>query len=142
GVDRDPLAVELAKLSLWLVALARDLPLTFLDRSLRHGDSLVGRLRSELVAGPEPVAPFHWEIELPEVFSGGPGAGFSAVVGNPPYLASFEARYEAFVAANVSAVDGRAALSGRVNTFLLFMVRATALLAPSGSAGFVLPDTI
>lgn len=42
GVDRDEAAVELGKLSLWLVTLAKDQPFSFLDHSLRCGDSLVG----------------------------------------------------------------------------------------------------
>jgi hypothetical protein len=42
GVDRNPMAVDLAKLSLWLVTLAEDHPFTFLDHAIRHGDSLVG----------------------------------------------------------------------------------------------------
>ncbi|MEU2222018.1 type IIL restriction-modification enzyme MmeI [Streptomyces sp. NPDC018347] len=42
GVDRDPMAVELAKLSLWLVTLAKGRPFSFLDHALRCGDSLVG----------------------------------------------------------------------------------------------------
>ncbi|MCA9609261.1 MAG: hypothetical protein KC619_26850, partial [Myxococcales bacterium] len=42
GVDKNPAAVELAKLSLWLFTLARDRPFTFLDHALRWGDSLVG----------------------------------------------------------------------------------------------------
>ncbi|WP_329092235.1 Eco57I restriction-modification methylase domain-containing protein [Streptosporangium sp. NBC_01469] len=42
GVDRDDQAVELAKLSLWLVTLAKDRPFSFLDHALRCGDSLIG----------------------------------------------------------------------------------------------------
>jgi hypothetical protein len=42
GVDRDPLAVELAKLSLWLESFAEGLPLTFLDHRLIVGDSISG----------------------------------------------------------------------------------------------------
>lgn len=42
GVDKNPVAVDLAKVSLWLATLAKDHPLTFLDHALRHGDSLVG----------------------------------------------------------------------------------------------------
>ena len=48
GVDRNPLAVDLAKLSLWLVTLAEDHPLTFLDHALRAGDSLVGLSRDQI----------------------------------------------------------------------------------------------
>ena len=48
GVDRNPVAVDLAKMSLWLVTLAREHPLTFLDHALRHGDSLVGLTRRQI----------------------------------------------------------------------------------------------
>jgi hypothetical protein len=49
GVDRNPMAVDLAKLSLWLATLAKDHPFTFLDHSFRAGDSLVGLTRSQIV---------------------------------------------------------------------------------------------
>jgi Alw26I/Eco31I/Esp3I family type II restriction m6 adenine DNA methyltransferase len=42
GVDLNPLAVELAKLSLWLYTVARNRPLSFLDHHLRCGNSLIG----------------------------------------------------------------------------------------------------
>src|SRR5215210_4347489 len=42
GVDANPLAVDLAKLSLWLATVAKDRPLSFLDHHLRTGNSLVG----------------------------------------------------------------------------------------------------
>ena len=58
GVDRNPKAVDLAKLSLWLITLAKDHPLTFLDHALRHGDSLVGLSIPQLRA-------FHWKGNAP-----------------------------------------------------------------------------
>ncbi len=42
GVDLNPLAVELAKMSLWLHSFTVGAPLSFLDHHLRCGDSLVG----------------------------------------------------------------------------------------------------
>jgi hypothetical protein len=42
GVDKNAAAVELAELSLWLITLSKQLPFTFVDHALRHGDSLVG----------------------------------------------------------------------------------------------------
>jgi hypothetical protein len=48
GVDRNPMAVDLAKLSLWLVTLAKDHPFTFLDHCIRCGDSLVGLTRQQI----------------------------------------------------------------------------------------------
>lgn len=56
GVDKNIMAVQLAKLSLWLFTLARDLPFTFLDHSFRDGDSLVGLDLEQLRA-------FHWAPE-------------------------------------------------------------------------------
>jgi len=42
GVDRNPMAVQLGRLSLWLTTLAADRPLSFLDHRLQVGDSLLG----------------------------------------------------------------------------------------------------
>ncbi|MGQ0774505.1 MAG: DNA methyltransferase, partial [Pseudonocardiales bacterium] len=50
GVDRDDMAVELAKLSLWLVTLAKNKPFGFLDHALRCGDSLVGLVSERQVS--------------------------------------------------------------------------------------------
>jgi len=49
GVDKNPLAVDLAKASLWLITAASGLPLTFLDHRLRCGDSLLGIPAEEVV---------------------------------------------------------------------------------------------
>ncbi len=42
GVDMNEMAVELAKLSLWLDAFTVGAPLSFLDHHLKHGNSLIG----------------------------------------------------------------------------------------------------
>jgi hypothetical protein len=52
GVDVNPMAVQLARLSLWLATLAGDRPLTFLDHRLLTGDSLVGAWLSNLRGAP------------------------------------------------------------------------------------------
>jgi type II restriction/modification system DNA methylase subunit YeeA len=48
GVDLNPMAVELAKVSLWLDAFTLGAPLSFLDHHLRCGNSLVGSTFREL----------------------------------------------------------------------------------------------
>ena len=48
GVDVNPTAVQLARLSLWLCTLAADKPLTFLDHHLRTGNSLVGASAADI----------------------------------------------------------------------------------------------
>lgn len=48
GVDLNPLAVELAKLTLWLTTMAKSKPLSFLNHHLRVGNSLIGARVADL----------------------------------------------------------------------------------------------
>jgi hypothetical protein len=171
GVDIDPVAVELARLALWLDTMDAELPLDFLDHKLRCGNAIIGCWHDNFQSYPimaweregsgasqaikhekakikdallehvqarqrtpfPPSVPlreafdtwcalwfwpedaletaptprdlhaipdetrrrqveqlrdhhrfFHWELEFPEVFTG-PGAGFDAILGNPPW---------------------------------------------------------
>ena len=66
GVDKNPLAVEMAKLSLWLLTLAKDKPFEFLDHNIRCGDSLVGihelkQLENLTISGEKQFAPVFLE---------------------------------------------------------------------------------
>ncbi|NJO82786.1 MAG: hypothetical protein HC828_08130 [Blastochloris sp.] len=75
GVDKNPLAVEMAKLSLWLITLQKDRPFSFLDHALRAGDSLLGiadvdqLLRWSLIRYPGPTTatfltePLRWALQ-------------------------------------------------------------------------------
>jgi len=65
GVDRNPAAVDLAKMSMWLLTISKDHPFTFMDHSLKHGDALVGMSK-------EQIRKFHWDLSkggsiLPEL---------------------------------------------------------------------------
>ena len=62
GVDKNPMAVDLAKLSLWLATLAKEHPFTFLDHALRCGDSLVGLTKAQILG-------FHWKPEKQRDFA-------------------------------------------------------------------------
>jgi hypothetical protein len=96
GVDLDPQAVEVRKLSLLLKVVedpgqlkmfeeGRILP--NLDKNIKNGNALIG---PDYFAGQmfpdlaelKRVRPFDWQAEFPEVFKRG---GFDAVIGNPPY---------------------------------------------------------
>lgn len=63
GVDKNPLAVDLAKLSLWLATLARDHEFTFLDHALKSGDSLVGLTQAQIEST-------HWDTSQSPTFVG------------------------------------------------------------------------
>ena len=56
GVDKNPMAIDLARLSLWLATLAKDHEFTFIDHALRNGDSLVGLSRRQIEG-------FHWKAD-------------------------------------------------------------------------------
>ncbi|WP_437947557.1 DNA methyltransferase [Sorangium sp. So ce296] len=64
GVDKNTYAVQLARLSLWLVTMARNEPFTFVDHAIRHGDSLVG-------LGFEQIRAFHWKPQAQVELSAG-----------------------------------------------------------------------
>ena len=63
GIDLNPMAVELAKVNLWLDAVEPGLPLTFLDHHIIHGNGLIG-------ANPRLIA------------QGIPGEAFTAIEGD------------------------------------------------------------
>ncbi len=93
GVDLDPRAVEVAKLSLLLKLLEGE------PRPASHVERLLPELAGNIVRGnaligpdvatalsarqAEAFVPFDWEQAFPEAFAAG---GFDAVIGNPPYL--------------------------------------------------------
>jgi hypothetical protein len=74
GVDLNPLAVELAKVALWLETAAINYPLTFLDHHLRCGNSLVGAKAEALGSSPgnETLPLFEQQVSsrLPAVLDG------------------------------------------------------------------------
>jgi hypothetical protein len=63
GVDKNPRAVDLAKLSLWLATLAESHEFTFLDHALKCGDSLVGLDLTQIEAT-------HWDRSQAPTFVG------------------------------------------------------------------------
>ena len=86
GVDVNPMAVQLARLSLWLATLAAGRPLTFLDHHLRPGDSLVGASMADVHRQPPPahgskVRPVALPLFAPDTYE----SGLRAIV--PPRLA-------------------------------------------------------
>jgi hypothetical protein len=56
GVDKNPMATDLARLSLWLATLAREHEFTFVDHALKSGDSLIGLTRAQIAAA-------HWDTK-------------------------------------------------------------------------------
>ena len=247
GVDKNAMAVDLARLSLWLVTFAKDHEFTFVDHALLHGDALTGlslaqiqalhwredvppqmemeeqivrgrvaaarELRARIHAAREgasadeldglkhrsdaelrgvrvygdlvllaffkgkkpaereqvreehaayvlgdqadryrdeieawrradpPLAPFHWEVEFPEVFER-ENPGFDAVVGNPPF-----AGHVTVVNANVRGYTDwlrsiHAESAGKCDVVAHFFRRAFTLVRDGGTFGLIATNTI
>ncbi len=136
-------------------------------------ESLVGALFQHLTGGFSVMAPtmerhaaagaaaataysfFHWELEFPDVFFDaagkplGDGAGFDAVVGNPPYdvLSAPERGESADVVARFLAYAKqdrvlRPVLGGKVDLFRLFLAQSLDLGRPGAHAGFIVPMSL
>jgi len=153
GVDIDPQAVEVTKLSLLLKVLEgenqetiaeqmrlwQERALPDLANNIKCGNSLIGPDFYEgqqlgLLDEEEAyrVNPFDWEAEFPEIMAAG---GFDAVIGNPPYVRA--ARMQ-----NEKEYYGRRYSSafGAYDIYILFMQRSLDLARRNGIIGLITPN--
>ncbi len=153
GVDIDPQAVEVTKLSLLLKVVEDPGQLTMfeeghilpnLNKNIKNGNALIG---TDYFSGQmfgdmdemKRVKPFEWKDEFPEVFKRG---GFDVVIGNPPYIQLSMADY---YNESVNNYFGQIYSSsmGRLNTFGLFIERVlNSVLAKKGLFSFIVPNTL
>ena len=140
GVDKDPVAVALARIALWIATASEEDPRTFLKGALLAGDALVGPPGGE-PPWPRGIEPFDWGAAFPEVLGG--RGGFDAVVGNPPWIS--------YAGRAAQPLDGELfdfykrtspAFFGYRNLQGLFVFRAATLLRPGGRLGLVLPTSM
>lgn len=152
GVDIDPQAVEVTKLSLLLKVLEGEgvavqmslLPervLPDLGRNIKCGNSLIGpdfyggRLDLPDEETAARVNAFEWAREFPEVMapaSAGAG-GFDAVIGNPPWGADFD---------DVQRQYFRTAYrTGASDSYAIFVEAGLQRIRPEGFLSFITPDT-
>ena len=154
GVDIDPQAVEVTKLSLLLkvlegenqdtlerqMKLFKERALPDLGSNIKCGNSLIGPdyykdkqmsfLDTEEVYR---INPFDWEKEFSDIMKRG---GFDAVIGNPPYgMVTHEPLKDYFQKQFVST-------EGRFDTFELFIERGTKLCREGGVLGFIVPSPL
>lgn len=128
GVDMNPLAVELAKYSLWMYTIRPNFELEPLADQLICGNSLIPKSADN-------SKPFVWEKAFSDVFSSG---GFDAIVGNPPYLSSKAIKAED----GVEYKKHFTVAKDQYDLFELFIELATRIVKKSeGAFGFVVPDT-
>ncbi len=152
GVDIDPQAVEVTKLSLLLKVLEgasgetlgaqfrlfRERALPDLADNIKCGNSLIGpdfyeNQQFDLLDEEERyrINVFDWEAGFPEIMKAG---GFDAVIGNPPYGADYtDAEKEYFQSEYVYK-------KGKPETYIFFLERGNAILTASGMLGFITPN--
>ncbi|MEJ7655272.1 MAG: hypothetical protein WKH64_19030 [Chloroflexia bacterium] len=158
GVDIDPQAVEVTKLSLLLkvlegesaetlgkqLSLFRERALPDLGDNIKCGNSLIG---PDFYASGQMsfldeeeqyrINVFDWKAAFPEVFTGDT-PGFDAVIGNPPYIRIQALKEWALV--GWSTTSGRTARLARGTTTSTWCSsRRPQLLNPTGQLGYILP---
>ncbi len=145
GVDLDPQAVEVARLSLFLLACGKSRA-GACDWSwaanIQWGDALLGYEPGPPDAGPSPQLAlgaeraFTWHGAFPEVIGSG---GFDAVLGNPPW----GQKGITLGRAEIDRLRSRFhSLAGIFDLFRPFVELGIALLRPQGRLGLVLPDIV
>ena len=145
GIDKSAESVEITRLSLWLKTAEKGKKLTFIDRNIRHGNSVVS---DPLV---DPVA-FDWAIgrtartyfeegvppegESKDTYDARWRAGFDVVIGNPPYVRQelLGAYKEHWKHTFDLTFDGTADL------FVYFFERGLRVLKPGGRLGFIVSN--
>ena len=156
GVDIDPQAVEVTKLSLLLKVLEgenrdaleaqqkliKEKALPDLDDNIKCGNSLISPEiynDVELILDAEEVNrinPFDWESEFADVISGG---GFDAVIGNPPYIRIQAMKQWAPIEVEQYKKLYQSANKGNYDIYVVFVERGLELLNNKGLLGYILP---
>jgi len=160
GVDIDPQAVEVTKLSLLLKVLegesnqSLNAQLTFLheralpdlDRNIKCGNSLIDSNFYNTPTLPlfddetqYRINAFDWASAFPQVFSGD-DPGFDAVIGNPPYIRIQALKEWVPLEVEYYKKAYRAASKGNYDIYVAFVERGLSLLNKRGQLGFILPS--
>jgi len=155
GVDIDPQAVEVTKLSLLLKVLEGENEETIgqslrlfhqralpdLADNIKCGNSLIGPdfyegQQLSLIDEEERyrINAFDWNAEFPEIMTAG---GFDAVIGNPPWGATFTDEELAHLRQRYAEVVQR-----MVDSYIYFIDLAIRILRPEGQLGFIVPGTL
>jgi len=122
GMDLNPEAVEICRLSLWIKTAQVGKELTSLDDNVKQGNSVV--------AEPSPLDA--WRQRFPAVMAEG---GFDVVISNPPYVRQeWIAKDKPFFEKHYRAYDGVADL------YVYFYELGMKLLKPGGRLGFVVTN--
>lgn len=150
GVDIDPQAVEVTKLSLLLKVLAEESSeniskqlkisderaLPSLDLNIKCGNSLVAtdiRTPDMLQEDVTRINPFDWDREFSEIMAAG---GYDAVIGNPPWGAEFSTIDQEYIRRLYKVASGR-----NLDSYAVFIEAGLKKLRKGGLLSYITPDT-
>ena len=158
GVDIDFNAVEIAKFSLNMKALANSTReelyedvdlfnekiLPSLDSNIKCGNSLIGldfyeNHQENSIEKISSVNAFDWNAEFPEIMRNG---GFSAVIGNPPYLSMEDMEQihrDYYYGKNIGNINRYKTAMHKSNLYSIFLERAITLASKDSLIGFITP---
>ena len=157
GVDIDPQAVEVTKLSLLLkvlegesdetlskqLQLFHERALPDLSNNIKCGNSLIGpdfydNQQLALLDDEQRyrINAFNWNSEFKEIMEDG---GFDTVIGNPPYIRIQTLREWSSEEVDYYKERYRVAIKGNYDIYIVFLERGLSLLKRTGLLGFILP---
>ncbi len=128
GVDLNEESVRITQLSLWLKTAQRGKKLTYLDKNIRVGNSLIDDPK---IAGSKA---FNWKEEFKEVFDNG---GFDVVVGNPPYTYrnAISKDEKDYFLSKYSSIEGN------FDLYKIFIEKISELASNYSTSSFIIPNT-
>ncbi|MBD1871534.1 N-6 DNA methylase [Cyanobacteria bacterium FACHB-471] len=145
GVDLDPQAVEVTRLSL-LLKLLESLPhpdlsqLPDLSHNIRVGNAIVGQDASpqHKALQQEALHPLDWQTAFPQAMQSG---GFEVVIGNPPYIDS-ETMTRWLPHCRHYCMTHYNAAAGNWDIFCVFIEKALQLCKPGGLSSLIVPNKL
>ena len=158
GVDIDPQAVEVTKLSLLLKVLEGEDEQTITQQLVLFHQRVLPDLANNIKCGNSLIGPdfyqgkqmdflneeemyrinaFDWQIEFPEIMNNG---GFDAVIGNPPYIRSISLKKSNPQEWEHCRSKYKSALSREWDIYLIYVEKGLALLKYKGRLGYILPN--
>lgn len=153
GVDIDPQAVEVTKLSLLLKVLEGETEKGLVKQMLLFQERVLPDLANNIKCGNSLIGPdyydhhqmtmfceddlmrvnaFDWNREFADIMQDG---GFDAVIGNPPYGANFSKNDLQYIRAKYQTIKGE------LDSYLLFIVKSMSILNHNGLFSMIIPDT-
>jgi type I restriction-modification system DNA methylase subunit len=161
GVDIDPQAVEVTKLSLLLkvlegesnqslvaqLSLFKERALPDLDHNIKCGNSLIDskfydKIQQQSLFDEDTqyrINAFDWKRSFPEAFSG-EDPGFDVVIGNPPYIRIQALKEWTPLEVEYYKHAYQAAGKGNYDIYVVFVERGLSLLNQHGQLGYILPS--